>query len=673
MKTEEKTAAGTAAIPTAYKRGITQKLVGAIVVTIVVMVAALLSTVYFRISGVLLSQSQHLLQETTGKAVQETAAWMNRTLTMLEMQRDTVQYRNMDVPEMKEYIQHTVGQNSAYPAGLYVALTDGSLYHASFVPGPDFVASEKSWYKDGIKSEDFILGDVYFDEDSRSYVVGASGVLRDAAGEIRGVAAADVYLDSISQIVSNIQIQETGGIFLVDTRTDTIIGHRDPAMTGRTLGEFSGDMYAYAAQRIKSGALGLSLYEDGGMYIQTAAIPSSDWIAVAYVSKGEVLSSLQTLTGIMASVSVMAVLVAVLLTILLVRRIIGRPVAELSRVAAKIADGELDQTISYSSNDELGELAGNFGRTVVRLREYIDYIDEISQKLQEISQGDLSVSLSHEYTGEFSKIKASMEQIAKFLNSTIGQIDAAAKDMADGAKYVAEGAQNLSLGSSQQTDAVNMLSDRINEVSDGIQKTAMGAQKAKEISGAVGNSILGCNEKMQQMSVAIEKISDKSKEIHTIIKTIEDIAFQTNILALNAAVEAARAGTAGKGFAVVADEVRSLASRSAEAAKSTTDLIAQTAEAVEEGTTVAEATAASMLAVVDREKEVNNLIVQIAEYSGKQAEAAEEVINGIGQISQVVQSNLSTAEKSASASEELSGQAGVLKNLVAKFRLRTRE
>ena len=363
---------------------------------------------------------------------------------------------------------------------------------------------------------------------------------------------------------------------------------------------------------------------------------------------------------------------AVLLIILLVRRIIGKPVAELNEVAARIADGELDQTISYSSNDELGELAGNFSRTVVRLREYIDYIDEISEKLQEISQGDLSVSLSHEYTGEFSKIKESMEQIAKFLNNTIGQIDASAKDMADGAKYVAEGAQNLSLGSSQQTDAVNMLSDRINEVSDGIQKTAMGAQKAKEISGAVSDSILGCNEKMQQMSAAIEKISGKSKEIHSIIKTIEDIAFQTNILALNAAVEAARAGTAGKGFAVVADEVRSLASRSAEAAKSTTELIAQTVEAVEEGTSVAEVTAASMLAVVDKEKEVNNLIVKIAEYSGKQAEAAEEVINGIGQISQVVQSNLSTVEKSASASEELSGQAGVLKNLVAKFRLRSK-
>ena len=668
MKTEEKTAAK----PRKYKRGITQKLVGAIVATIVVMVAALLSVVYVRISGVLLEQSQNLLQETTGKAVQETAAWMNKTLTMLEMQRDTIQYENMDVPQMQEYIKHTVGQSDAYPAGFYVALTDGSLYHASFVPGPDFVAAEKSWYKDGIKSESFILGDVYFDEDSQSYVVGASGMLRDAAGEIRGVAAADVYLDSISQIVSNIQIEETGGIFLVDTRTDTIIGHRDRSITGRKLSEFSGDMYAYAAQKIKSGAMGLSLYEEGSLYIQVAAIPNSDWMAVSYVSTGEVLSSLRTLTGIIASVSLAVVLIAVLLIILLVRRIIGKPVAELNEVAARIADGELDQTISYSSNDELGELAGNFSRTVVRLREYIDYIDEISEKLQEISQGDLSVSLSHEYTGEFSKIKESMEQIAKFLNNTIGQIDASAKDMADGAKYVAEGAQNLSLGSSQQTDAVNMLSDRINEVSDGIQKTAMGAQKAKEISGAVSDSILGCNEKMQQMSAAIEKISGKSKEIHSIIKTIEDIAFQTNILALNAAVEAARAGTAGKGFAVVADEVRSLASRSAEAAKSTTELIAQTVEAVEEGTSVAEVTAASMLAVVDKEKEVNNLIVKIAEYSGKQAEAAEEVINGIGQISQVVQSNLSTVEKSASASEELSGQAGVLKNLVAKFRLRSK-
>ena len=176
--------------------------------------------------------------------------------------RDIVQYEDMDIPAMRDYIKHTVGQNEAYPAGLYIALTDGSLYHASFVPGPDFDATAKSWYQDGLKSQNFILGDVYFDEDSQSYVVGASGVLKDGNGQVRGVAAADVYLDSISKIVSGVRIEDTGGIFLVDTRTDTIIGHRDSSITGQALSQLSDGMYAYAAGQIRQGRTGLTVYED---------------------------------------------------------------------------------------------------------------------------------------------------------------------------------------------------------------------------------------------------------------------------------------------------------------------------------------------------------------------------------------------------------------------------
>ena len=637
--------------------------------TIIIMVAVLLLIVYNRVSDALLEKSENLLLETTDKALQETSAWMNKTLTMLKMQRDTIEYEDMDIPDMMEYIRHTVDQNEAYPAGLYVALTDGSLYHASFVPGPDFVASEKSWYQNGIKSEDFILGDVYFDEDSKSYVVGASGVLKSADGETRGVAAADVYLDSISDIVADIRLEKTGGIFLIDTRTDTIIGHPDKKMTGRTLGEFKGDMYAYAAKQIQAGTFGLSLYDDN-MYIQAAQVPNSDWVAVAYVSKSEVLNDLLTLTGMMVSVSVVAIIIAVFLVILLVRKIIGNPVKELSKVAAKIADGELEQTIRHCSNDELGELSDNFGLTVTRLRDYVDYINEISDKLQDIARGDLAFTLSHEYVGEFAKIKQSLEAISHSLNDTLGQINMAASQVAEGAGYVSDGAQTLSQGSLQQNDAVELLASHISEVSDGIQKTAMGAKKASQISQDVGSHILESNDKMQHMNEAIQKISSRSAEINSIIKTIEDIAFQTNILALNAAVEAARAGTAGKGFAVVADEVRSLASRSSEAAKNTTALIEQTVEAVEEGNQLAQDTAASMLDVVAQAEEVNKLIEGIAEYSAKQAAATEEVIRGIDRISDVVQSNLATAEKSAAASEELSGQANMLKDLVSKFRLK---
>ena len=594
---------------------------------------------------------------------------MNKTLTMLTMQRDTIEYENMNISEMTEYIKHTVDQNDAYPAGLYVALKNGSLYHATFVPGPDFVASEKSWYQDGIQSEDFILGDVYFDEDSQSYVVGASGMLKNERGAVRGVAAADVYLNSISDIVGDIKLEKTGGIFLVDTRTDTIIGHRDPEMTGRVLSEFNGDMYEYAATQIKNGTSGLSVYDDN-VYIQVAQVPGSDWTAVAYVSKSEVLGDLKMLTGMMASVAVVSILAAVVLIILLVRRMIGKPVTELNYVAGRIAEGDLNQNINYHSKDELGELSDNFGRTVVRLRDYVDYIDEISEKLQDIARGDLAFTLSHDYVGEFMKIKESLEGISRAFNETMGQINTAASQVAEGAGYVSEGAQTLSIGSAQQSEAVENLATHISEVYDGIQKTAQGAKKASEISQKVGSNILDSNEKMQHMNTAIQKISAKSTEIHNIIKTIEDIAFQTNILALNAAVEAARAGEAGKGFAVVADEVRNLASKSSEAAKDTTALIDQTVEAVEEGSGLAKETADSMMAVVENTDEVNKLIEGIAQYSAKQAAATEEVIRGINQISDVVQSNMSTAEKSAAASEELSGQANMLRELVSKFRLK---
>ncbi|MCI9668897.1 MAG: methyl-accepting chemotaxis protein [Oscillospiraceae bacterium] len=648
--------------------GITGKLVSSIVISVMIAVTILLVVVYFQMSHALLDKSEALLQTTTDCTLQETRAWMNSTLAMLEAQRDTIQYQDMQGSSLSGYVKHTAGQSDAYPAGLYVALLDGSLYHSSFVPGPDYDATVKSWYQDGLQSDVFTLGDVYIDENSQAYVVGVSGALKNGSGTVRGVAAADIVLDSISQIVSEVQIEDTGGIFLVDTRTGIIIGHKDSTLIGQHLNEMQEGMYSYTNQLIHEGKVGLSLYNN--TYLQVKNVPGSDWMVVAYVSRGEVLQELKQLTISMLAVTILAVLILILLVVLQVRRVIGQPVKELSLVATRIAKGELDQTIHYHSKDELGVLADDFNHVTLRLRDYVTYIEEISEKLREIAGGNLAFTLENEYTGEFEKIKTALDEISYSLNITMGQIHAASRDVAAGAEQVSNGATTLSQGSTEQAAEVETLAGHIEAVSDSIHKVAKGAQEASHISQEVKSGLLASNDKMQNMTMVIQRISDKSTEIHKIVKTIEEIAFQTNILALNAAVEAARAGAVGKGFAVVADEVRALAGKSSEAAQETTVLLRQTVDSMDEGVHAAQDTADSMLVVVDQADKMSKLIDGIAEYTKQQDADAEEITRGIEQISTVVQTNVSTVEESAAASEELSGQASMLRDLVAKFQLR---
>lgn len=655
---------------TAVRRGwgITGKLVFSIIGSVIIAVALLLAVVYVQMSNALLEKSEALIRSTTEQTIQETCAWMNRTLTMLEMERDTIQYADMDIPALEEYIRHTVDASSAYPAGLYVALTDGSLYHASFVPGPDYNALVKSWYMDGLASESFILGDVYFDEDSRSYVVGASGVLKSRDGTVRGVAAADVYLDSISSIVRGVQLEETGGIFLVDTRTDTIIGHRDNAMTGEKLSEINSGIYSHVSEQIRNGKSGLSHYDN--TYIQIEKVPGSDWIAVTYVSRAEVLQELYILAASMVVMVLLAVVLMTLLIVMQVRRIIGRPVRELSQVATRIAEGDLEQTIHYRSSDEIGVLADDFNQVTIRLGNYVKYIDEIAQTLREIAAGNLTFTLQYDYTGEFAKVKDSLEEISRTLNGTMGQLRAASRDVAAGAEQVSSGSITLSQGSTQQAAAVDALAEHIDSVSESVHKIARGAQEADRLAGSVKVGLLESDGKMQELTDIIQNVSEKSAQIHKVVKAIEDIAFQTNILALNAAVEAARAGTAGKGFAVVADEVRNLAAKSSDAAQETTVLLGQTVDAMEESVRAGQVVAQSMLSVVEQADKMSELISGIADYTKQQALNTEEITNGVGEISSVVQSNVATAEASAAASEELSAQASMLREMVARFRLK---
>ncbi len=369
-----------------------------------------------------------------------------------------------------------------------------------------------------------------------------------------------------------------------------------------------------------------------------------------------------------ACIIILIILIGVFFSFVIIRGI-KLPIFEIEKAASRMAQGDLDIDISYTSKDELGVLSDQV-RELIRKLQMI--INDENKFLAQMATGDFTVdsTCETEYTGGFRPLLTSFRAIAEKLNHTILQISESSAQVASGSDQVSSGAQALSQGATEQASSVEELAATINEISTRVKENAENARQANEMAGTVGNEMNMSNQKMQEMIQAMNDISSCSDEIGKIIKTIEDIAFQTNILALNAAVEAARAGTAGKGFAVVADEVRNLAGKSAEASKNTSALIENSLRAVENGTLIADETAQSLLQTVKGVEEVTNIISQISEASNNQAEAIAQITMGIDQISSVVQTNSATAQESAAASEELSSQSQLMKDLVGRFRLK---
>lgn len=381
-------------------------------------------------------------------------------------------------------------------------------------------------------------------------------------------------------------------------------------------------------------------------------------------------SDIKRLITISVSVVVLAVVALVILAVIMIRYLRGS-ILYITNISKRIASGELALTIDKSTftQDETGQLSQAMGMILERLGIYSAYISEISRVLDTIKDGDLRVSLNQEYEGEFSSVKEGLLGISASLNKTLSLISTAAERVNFGSAQVSNGAQALAAGATEQAASVEQLSASVTTVAQQALENSKNVKLAAEYVEKTAANVIDGREHMKQLSEAMENIGSSSKKIASITKVIEDIAFQTNILALNAAIEAARAGSSGKGFAVVADEVRNLAGKSSEAAKQTADLIAYSVTSVAGGSRLTEQTVGILQKLEDNSQLVNDSIIKIDAASSEQALAIEQIMQGLSQVSAVIQTNAASAEENSTASEEMTAQAISLRTAVKTFKL----
>jgi methyl-accepting chemotaxis protein len=342
-------------------------------------------------------------------------------------------------------------------------------------------------------------------------------------------------------------------------------------------------------------------------------------------------------------------------------------IAEVDRLVKAANEGQLQ------TRADAARFHGAYRELVAGMNGMMDAmvapINEASDVLEKVAAQDLSVRMQGNYRGDFAKIKESLNTAVNNLDRALLQVAVAVEQVNSAAGQISEGSQSLAQGASEQASSLEEVSSSLQEMSSMTKQNAGNAREARSLSDAARGSTDKGVQSMERLSAAINKIKDSSDRTAKIVKTIDEIAFQTNLLALNAAVEAARAGDAGKGFAVVAEEVRNLAMRSAEAAKSTANLIEESVNNAEGGVEINQEVLRNLMEINQQVNKVTEVVSEIAAASEQQSQGVEQINTAIDQMNQVTQQTAANSEESASAAEELSGQAAEMKNMVRSFRL----
>ncbi|MBE5934977.1 MAG: HAMP domain-containing protein [Lachnospiraceae bacterium] len=595
--------------------------------------------------------------------------WIENHKTSIKTAGNALIYEKKNRVATKGILNNVVQNSNDAIFETYLANPKVNVIFASDTPIPEgFVSSERSWYKDAVAANgEPICTSPYIDAVTGELVITIACAIYDK-GELYGVIGADAFITQLIEQCESINIYNNSYPFLMDGEGNILV-HKNEKFSpvvanGEAIFTNFNDIDCYKKSDIELDKISIfNDYDNNKVACATVKLDGAGWTLGYIIDYGVYSEMLTAMIESLAILLVVALLISMVVSLYTIKRCL-KPINELQDVAKEMAKGNLNYSVDYNGNDSVGVLCENLMTTNETLR---SYINDISTNLQNIASGDFDVHFNARYVGDFAPIKKSIQDIGNALSSTMAGIREASKDVTNKAEIFSMNSSSLATDANTQTGILSDMSKIVEQFTKNTKENGDNANQVKTLSRDTREHVENSNDSMKQLLVSMEEITNMSSQIGRIIKTIDDIAFQTNILALNAAVEAARAGAAGKGFVVVADEVRNLAGKSADAAKNTTDLIQNTTKAVEKGLGIANITAKSLEDVTEQTKKVNELIENISNTCDSQITDINSINKKLESALDVVNKNAATAEETAASSEELNAESQVLKHIIQEF------